>query len=58
MVEQLHSLTKKHGQLRESTVKLVDHCMTYLDSFQGPQRLLLLNALRDISEGKVRPDFP
>lgn len=56
LVEQLSSLTKKHGQLRDSVTRLVDHVMGYLDALQGEQKLQMLNVLRDISEGKVSFD--
>lgn len=53
--------SKKHGQLKEAVVRMVDKSMTLLDDLKGKGEvdgknrwLELINTLRDISEGKVR----
>jgi len=61
---QLTTLSKKHGQLKEAVVRMVDEAMTWLpelrkmkDSgdFKGAKDrwLELVQTLRDITEGKV-----
>lgn len=52
----LSILSKKHGQLRQATVKMVDHAMTYLDQLSGDEKLKFIDALREVTEGKVRLD--
>lgn len=62
---QLTLMSKKHGQLKEAVVRMVDESMAWLpelkerkdkDEFKGGKDrwLELLNTLRDITEGKVR----
>jgi len=62
---QLTLMSKKHGQLKEAVVRMVDESMTWLPELKerkdkgefkgGKDRWLeLLNTLRDITEGKVR----
>ncbi|SGY27386.1 BQ5605_C008g05237 [Microbotryum silenes-dioicae] len=46
-------LSKKHGQLRQATQKMVDEAMTYLDNLDGKPKLDLIETLRDVTEGKV-----
>lgn len=60
---QLTLMSKKHGQLKEAVVRMVDEAMPYLDTlgerkkageFKDKDRWLeLLNTLRDITEGKI-----
>ena len=61
---QLTVMSKKHGQLKEAVVRMVDEAMTWLPSLKarkdagefkgGKDRWLeLLNTLLDITEGKV-----
>ncbi|KAJ9092508.1 hypothetical protein QFC19_008721 [Naganishia cerealis] len=52
--------SKKHGQLKEAVVRMVEKAMTLLDDLKskgevdGKNRWLeLINTLRDISEGKI-----
>lgn len=63
---QVMLMSKKHGQLKEAVVRMVDESMTWLPELKekkdkgeykgGKDRWLeLLNTLRDITEGKVRP---
>jgi 26S proteasome regulatory subunit N5 len=57
---QLVSLSKKHGQLKEAVVRMVDEAMKWLDPIRsskgdGPW-LELLETLRGITEGKVSAD--
>lgn len=59
---QLTALSKKHGQLREATRRMVDKAMEYVeeldksgtDSRNSERRLKLIETLRDVTEGKVR----
>lgn len=46
-------LSKKHGQLRQATQKMVENVMTYLDSLEGQTKLDLIETLREVTEGKV-----
>ncbi len=61
---QLTLMSKKHGQLKEAVVRMVDEAMTYLSELKkrkdagefrgGKDRWLgLVQTLRDITEGKV-----
>lgn len=62
--QQLTIMSKKHGQLKEAVVRMVDEAMKWLPALKekkekgeykgGKDRWLeLLNTLRDITEGKV-----
>lgn len=66
--QQLTIMSKKHGQLKEAVVRMVDEAMKWLPSLKerkdkgefkgGKDRWLeLLNTLRDITEGKVSHPF-
>lgn len=46
-------LTKKHGQLRQATQKMVEEVMTYFEGLEGKDRLDLIETLREVTEGKV-----
>jgi 26S proteasome regulatory subunit N5 len=54
---QLVALSKKHGQLREATRRMVDRAMEWLPELEQTdnqeQRLKLIETLRDVTEGKV-----
>ncbi len=61
---QLTLMSKKHGQLKEAVVRMVDEAMTFLPELKkqkdagefggGKDRWLeLVQTLRDITEGKV-----
>lgn len=66
---QLTTMSKKHGQLKEAVVRMVDEAMTWLPELRrqkdagefkgGKDRWLeLVTTLRDITEGKVSyPDL-
>ncbi|KDE09163.1 hypothetical protein MVLG_00876 [Microbotryum lychnidis-dioicae p1A1 Lamole] len=51
-------LSKKHGQLRQATQKMVDEAMTYLDNLDGKPKLDLIETLRDVTEGKIYLEVP
>jgi 26S proteasome regulatory subunit N5 len=55
---QLVALSKKHGQLKEAVVRMVDEAMKWLDPIRSSKGdaawLELLETLRGITEGKVR----
>ncbi|SCV70971.1 BQ2448_3733 [Microbotryum intermedium] len=51
-------LSKKHGQLRQATQKMVDAAMTYLDQLDGKPKLDLIETLRDVTEGKIYLEVP
>lgn len=62
--DQLTVMSKKHGQLKEAVVRMVDEAMKWLPAMKekrekgeykgGKDRWLeLLSTLRDITEGKV-----
>ena len=65
---QLTLMSKKHGQLKEAVVRMVDEAMTFLPDLKkqkdngdfkyGKDRWLeLVHTLRDITEGKVNQRF-
>lgn len=47
-------LSRKHGQLRQATQKMVDEAMTYFPELEGQTKLDLIETLREVTEGKVR----
>jgi len=51
--ETILALSKKHGQLRQATVRMVEQAMTYLDQLEGQDKLKLIETLREITEGKI-----
>jgi len=64
LTAQLTVMSKKHGQLKEAVVRMVDEAMTWLPDLKkrkdagefkgGKDRWLeLVQTLRDITEGKV-----
>ncbi|WWC62599.1 uncharacterized protein I303_105196 [Kwoniella dejecticola CBS 10117] len=66
---QLTILSKKHGQLKEAVVRMVDEAMTWLPTLKaqkdqgkfknGKDRWLeLVKTLRDITEGKIYLELP
>lgn len=60
---QLSGLSRKHGQLREATRRMVDRAMEYLDelekkSGEEEHRLKLIETLRDVTEGKIYLEVP
>ncbi|CEI90453.1 Putative 26S proteasome regulatory subunit N5 [Rhizopus microsporus] len=52
--EQIVLLSKKHGQLKAATTKMVQEAMTYLDSTPNMEtKLELINTLRTVTDGKI-----
>lgn len=52
--EQLVSLFKKHGQLKQSMTSLVQHVMTYLPGIDDLKtKINLIETLRTITDGKI-----
>lgn len=55
---QLSTLSRKHGQLREATRRMVDRAMEWLPELEKDSkedaRLKLIETLREVTEGKVR----
>ncbi|GAA5839483.1 hypothetical protein JCM3766R1_003558 [Sporobolomyces carnicolor] len=53
--EQLVSLSKKHGQLRQATVKMVEKAMEFMNELQpgSKEKEDLISTLREITEGKI-----
>lgn len=51
--QNLALLSKKHGQLRQATQKMVEEAMNYLEGFEGKRKLDLIETLREVTEGKV-----
>mmetsp|Transcript_2316 Transcript_2316/g.3056 ORF Transcript_2316/g.3056 Transcript_2316/m.3056 type:complete len:444 (+) Transcript_2316:147-1478(+) len=49
----LHVLAKRRGQLRTVVQDFVKEAMSYLDNMEKPQKLELLDTLRQITEGKM-----
>lgn len=54
---QLSGLSKRHGQLREATRRMVNRAMEFLDELdkdgKQEERLKLIETLREVTEGKV-----
>lgn len=54
MNEQILLLSKKHGQLKQATTKMVQVAMTFLDSAPDIEtKLALIETLRTVTEGKI-----
>ncbi|GAA5883223.1 hypothetical protein JCM16303_007313 [Sporobolomyces ruberrimus] len=53
--EQLVSLSKKHGQVRQATVKMVEKAMEFMDELEqgSKDKEDLIATLREITEGKI-----
>lgn len=52
--EQVVTLSKKHGQLKQATTKMVQEVMSYLDDTPNLDRkLATIETLRTVTEGKV-----
>lgn len=55
MNEQIILLSKKHGQLKAATTKMVQEAYSYLDSTPDmATKLELIDTLRTVTEGKVK----
>ena len=55
MNEQVLLLSKKHGQLKQATTKMVQTVMTFLDETPNLEtKLSVIETLRTVTEGKVR----
>ena len=55
MNEQVLLLSKKHGQLKQATTKMVQTVMTFLDDTPNlDTKLSVIETLRTVTEGKVR----
>lgn len=55
MNEQVLLLSKKHGQLKQATTKMVQVVMTFLDDTPNlDTKLSVIETLRTVTEGKVR----
>jgi 26S proteasome regulatory subunit N5 len=52
--EQIVLLSKKHGQLKAATSKMIQEAMSYLDSTPDMEtKLELIDTLRTVTDGKV-----
>lgn len=55
MNEQVLLLSKKHGQLKQATTKMVQTVMSFLDDTPNLEtKLSVIETLRTVTEGKVR----
>ena len=55
--EQILLLSKKHGQLKQATTKMVQVAMSFIDEAPDVEKkLALIETLRTVTEGKVWPD--
>ena len=53
--ETILALSKKHGQLKQAVVRMVEQAMSYLDQIKGQEdKIKLIECLREVTEGKVR----
>ena len=56
--EQVLLLSKKHGQLKQATTKMVQVAMSFIDEAPDTDRkLALIETLRTVTEGKVWHDL-
>jgi len=55
MNEHVQILSKKHGQLKQATTKMVQTVMSFLDETPDTEtKLSVIETLRTVTEGKVR----
>lgn len=53
--EQILLLSKKHGQLKQATTKMVQVAMSFIDEApDAEKKLALIETLRTVTEGKVQ----
>ena len=53
--EQILLLSKKHGQLKQATTKMVQVAMSFINEAPNQEKKLsLIETLRTVTEGKVR----
>jgi hypothetical protein len=52
--ENITLLSKRRGQLKAATKKMVKKAMTYLDKLDQENKMALLDVLMKVTEGKVR----
>ena len=56
MNEQVLLLSKKHGQLKQATTKMVQVVMGFLDETPNMEtKMSVIETLRTVTEGKVLP---
>ena len=56
--EQVLLLSKKHGQLKQATTKMVQVAMSFIEEAPDTdKKLALIETLRTVTEGKVWPDL-
>jgi 26S proteasome regulatory subunit N5 len=54
--EQVIALSKKHGQLKQATTKMVQVVMGFLDETPSMDvKMSVIETLRTVTEGKVSP---
>ncbi len=53
MGEQLVAMSKRHGQLKDATTKMVQSVAAILDSVDLETRIRLIEKIRLVTEGKV-----
>ncbi|GAA6060921.1 hypothetical protein JCM10212_003955 [Sporobolomyces blumeae] len=51
--QHLQLLSKKHGQLRQAVVKMVEKAMEFMNELEGKDKEELIDTLREITEGKI-----
>ncbi|KAL8293413.1 hypothetical protein RQP46_000114 [Phenoliferia psychrophenolica] len=51
-------LSRKHGQLRQATQKMVEEAMTYFEGIEEARKLELITTLREVTEGKIYLEVP
>lgn len=57
--ENVQLLAKKHSQLKQAITKMVQKVMEFLDDTPDVDtKLSVIEALRNVTEGKVRPEEP
>ncbi|KAF4667934.1 26S proteasome non-ATPase regulatory subunit 12 [Perkinsus chesapeaki] len=53
LLEMIHVMTKKRGQLKRAVADLVHVCMGWLDTFDRKQQYAMVDALSEVTEGKI-----
>ncbi|KAF4719613.1 26S proteasome non-ATPase regulatory subunit 12, partial [Perkinsus olseni] len=53
LLEMIHTMTKKRGQLKRAVADLVHVCMGWLDNLDRKQQYAMVDTLSEVTEGKI-----
>ncbi|KAF4692305.1 26S proteasome non-ATPase regulatory subunit 12 [Perkinsus olseni] len=56
LLEMIHTMTKKRGQLKRAVADLVHVCMGWLDNLDRKQQYAMVDTLSEVTEGSITHD--